>query len=418
LPSPWGVKLVRLGGSFALPLLLLSTLPAADWPQLFGPTHDGVCAETNLALPWPKDGPRIAWERAVGAGFSGPVVAGERLILFHRVDDNEVVECLNPATGKGRWKYSYATAYRDDFGFDEGPRATPVIAGEQVFTLGAEGVLHALDLEKGQKQWSHRLNDEYKVRKGFFGVATSPLVEGDLVVVNVGGREQKAGIVAFDRKTGKEIWRATDHEASYSSPTAATIDGVRHLLLFTREGLVSLDPQNGAVRFSKHWRARINASVNAATPLVLDGHVFVSTSYSTGAFVAKVKANGLEELWSNDESLSNHYNTSVRVGDYLFGLDGRQESGVELRCVEWKTGKVRWGQPRFGCATLVHVGEQLLALTELGELVLFDATPAAYRERARAKILDKPTRAAFAIADGRLFARDEKQLRAIDLRSR
>jgi outer membrane protein assembly factor BamB len=376
-----------------------------------------VCTETNLALPWPQDGPRIAWQRQVGAGFSGPVVAGERLILFHRVGDNEVVECLDPANGKERWKFSYATTYRDDFGFDEGPRATPVIAGKQVFTLGAEGVFHALDLEMGKKQWNHRLNEEYKVNKGFFGVGTSPLVEGPLVVLNVGGRQEKAGIVAFERRTGKEVWRATDHEASYSSPTAATIDGVRHLLFFTREGLVSLDPL-GDVQFNKRWRARINASVNAATPLVLDGHVFVSTSYSTGAFVAKVKADGLDLLWSNDESLSNHYNTSVRAGDYLFGLDGRQESGVELRCVEWKTGKVKWGRPRFGCAALIRTGEQVLALNEFGELVLFEAKPEAYRELARAKILDKPTRAAFALADGRLFARDEKKLVCVDLRQR
>lgn len=396
-------------------LLPLNAL-AADWPQLFGPTRDGVCTETNLVLPWPKDGPPVAWQRPVGAGFSGLVVAGERLIFFHRLDDNEVVECLHPATGKERWKFTYPTAYRDDFGFDDGPRATPVIDGKQVFTFGAEGTLHALDLETGQKQWRRKLNEEYKVRKGFFGVGSSPIVEGELIVVNVGGREGKAGIVALNRRTGKEVWGSTDHEASYSSPTAATIDGARHLLFLTREGLVSLDPANGGVRFTKRWRALINASVNAATPLVFDGHVFVSTTYSVGAFVARVKADGLEQLWANDESLSNHYNTSVRAGDYLFGLDGRQESGVELRCVEWKTGKVRWGKSRFGCSTLTRVGEQIIALTELGELVRFDATPEAYRERARATILSKPTRAAFAIANGRLFARDEKKLVCVDLR--
>jgi outer membrane protein assembly factor BamB len=409
--------LVSLGVVLLLQAIL-PTLPAADWPQFLGPTRDGVSTETTLGLPWPKDGPRVLWQRQVGAGFSGPVVAGDRLILFHRVDDDELIECLHPVTGKTLWKFAYPTHYRDDFGFDAGPRSTPAIDGKLVFTLGAEGTLTCVDLETGQKCWQRATSEDYKVRKGFFGVATSPLVEENLLLINLGGREEKAGIVAFDKHTGKEAWRATDHEASYSSPTVATINGERHALFFTREGLMSLDPLTGKERFSKHWRARIAASVNAATPLVLDGHVFISSSYNTGAALFRVRKDDVEVAWSGDESLSCHYNTPVRAGDFLFGLDGRQESGVELRCVEWKTGKVRWGQPHLGCSVLVRVGDQILALTERGELVLFDASADAYRERARAATLSKPTRAAFALSNGRLFARDEKKLVCVDLSRR
>src|SRR5262249_46314886 len=161
-----------------------------------------------------------------------------------------------------------------------------------------------LELQSGRKVWDRALNSEYRVRKGFFGVGTSPLLEGELLLVNVGG--MGAGIVAFNRLTGQEVWRATDHEASYSSPVATTVDGTRHVLFFTREGIVSLDPTKGQVRFSKRWRARLHASVNAATPLVVDGHVFVSASYGTGAVLLRLRKDGADEVWKSDEVLSNH----------------------------------------------------------------------------------------------------------------
>src|SRR5262249_15691219 len=149
---------------------------AGDWPQFLGPERNGVSAETGLLASWPKEGPPRVWEKEVGAGFSGPVVvAGARLVLFHRLDGNEIVSCLDRASGWERWKFSYPTQYVDDFGFDEGPRSTPVIAGDRVFTLGAEGRLHCLELASGKKVWERSLNTEYGVRKGFFGVATSPL---------------------------------------------------------------------------------------------------------------------------------------------------------------------------------------------------------------------------------------------------
>src|SRR5262249_26076456 len=157
-----------------------------------------------------------------------------------------------------RWKFAYPTRYNDDFGKGDGPRSTPLVAGGRVYTLGAEGTLHCLELETGKKVWERPLNEDYQVRKGVFGVSTSPLLDGDLLLVNVGGKG--AGIVAFARDTGKEVWRATGHEASYASPVAATIAGTRHVIFFTREGIVSLNPKDGTVRFSKHWRSRMNAS--------------------------------------------------------------------------------------------------------------------------------------------------------------
>ncbi len=416
LPRRRGPAAALLGVLLAAGGWALAGRPAgaADWPQFLGPTRNGVSAETGLATSWPAKGPPVLWERAVGAGFSGPVVAGPRLILFHRVADKEVVECLEAATGKPRWKADYPTAYRDDYGKGDGPRSTPLVAGGRVFTLGAEGRLHCLDLDTGKVVWRRALHEDYQVPRNFFGVGTSPLLEGGLIVVNVGG--QGAGIVALDQATGKEVWRATDQQASYASPVAATIAGTRHLFVFTREGLVSLDPRTGAVRFSKRWRSRSQASVNAATPLVVDDYLFLSASYNTGAVLLRVRADGADEVWKGDDILSNHYNTSVAYQGFLYGFDGRQEEGARLRCVELKTGKVRWTREPFGCGSMILAGGRLIILAENGDLVLVEATPEAYREQARAAVLTRPCRAPIALAEGRLFGRDERKLVCWDLR--
>ncbi len=400
---------MRILISLAAGLALALPLGAADWPQFLGPTRNAVSAETGLAKSWPAKGPPVVWEREVGEGFSAPVVSGGTLVLFHRVGDEEVVEALDAASGKARWKYGYATKYADPYGKGNGPRSTPLVAAGKVYVLGAEGMLHCLDLKDGKMVWEKSLAKDYEPKPGFFGVGTSPLVEGDLLLLNVGARG--AGIVAFDKNTGKEVWKATDDEASYSSPVAATIDGVRHVIFFTRTGLVDLDPKDGKVRSSKRWRSRMEASVNAAAPLVIGNRVFLTSSYDTGAVLLRVAKDGVEEVWSGKKSLSSHYNTPVEKDGYLYGIDGRQEAGARLRCVELKTGEVKWEKEGFGCASMILADGQIIALTEDGDLVLIDPTPEGYREKSRAAVLRAtPCRAEMALADGRLYGRDGKKL--------
>jgi outer membrane protein assembly factor BamB len=383
-------------------------LQAADWPQFLGPARNSASSETGLLSAWPKEGPPLLWQQPVGAGFSGPVVAGERLVLFHRLGDKEVVACLDAATGKEKWQFAYPSGYRDDFGMDEGPRATPLVDGNRVYTLGAEGVLHCLDLTTGKKIWQRSLHTDYQVRKGFFGVAGSPLLEGNQLLLNIGGKE--AGIIALDKDTGKETWRATNHEASYSSPVAGTFHGKRRVVFFTREGIVLLDPQTGKIAYSKHWRSRMNASVNAASPVIADDLIFLSACYGTGAIVLRVGTDQIDELWHSDDVMSNHYNTCVQNKGYLYGFDGRQEAGARLRCVELKTGKVRWKDDQTGCGSIILADGNLIILNEHGQLVLVEATPDAYREKARAQLLTAPCRSPLALASGRLYARDSQRL--------
>ena len=344
---------------------------AADWPQFLGPQRNGVYTGPALASSWPAGGPRKVWQKPIGQGFAGPVVAGDRLIQFHRVGREEVVDALDARTGDPRWHYAYPTTYRDDFGFDDGPRAVPVVANNRVFTFGAEGQLHAVDLATGKKIWSVDTMRRFAVRKGFFGAAGSPLVEDDRVIANVGGTdgEKAAGIVAFSADTGAILWTATNHEASYSSPVGATLGGKRVAVFLTRRGLVGIDPATGRVLFERMWRSRSASSVNTATPLVIGDLIFISAAYETGATAMRLSGNELKELWASDDVMSNHYATSVFFGGFLYGFHGRQEYGPSLRAVELNTGTVQWSVDKFKAGTVTLAGDKLLVLRE-GHILL------------------------------------------------
>lgn len=390
------------------------TQAANDWPQYLGPSRNGIYAGPALADTWGANGPKVVWRKQVGQGFAGPAVVGNRVILFHRVGNEEVLESLDAATGNSMWRYAYPTRYRDDFGFDEGPRAVPVVADGVIYTFGAEGQLHAVDLAKGTRLWSEDTMKRFGVPKGFFGAAGSPLVEGGRVIANVGG--DKAGIVAFEAKTGKVLWAATDDDASYSSGVAATIGGRRLGVFLTRDSLVGLDPASGMVQFQRRWRARIAASVNAATPIIVGDEIFVSAQYGPGAGVLRVNGSQLTDVWTSDDVLSNHYATSVFYNGYLYGFHGRQEFGPSFRAVEFQTGTVKWSQEQFRAGSVLLAGDRLLITREGGELVLASASPQAFKPIARAQVLQGVVRPYPALADGLLYVRNENTLVCLDLR--
>jgi outer membrane protein assembly factor BamB len=409
----------------ALIVVLLAagaSVAAADWPQLLGPARNGVYTGP-LATSWPTGGPRKVWQKRVGQGFAGPVVVGDRLILFHRVANEETVDALDTKTGEVRWHYAYPTSYRDDFGFDEGPRAVPVVVNNRIYTFGAEGQLNALDLATGRRIWNVDTKSRFNVRKGFFGAAGSPLVEDGRVLANVGGMDgtKGAGIVAFNADTGAVVWTATNHEASYSSPVGATFGGKRTAVFFTRQGLIGLEPATGSVLFQRSWRSRTSASVNAASPLIVGDLIFVSATYETGAAVVRVQGSELKELWSSDEALSNHYATSVYYDGNLYGFHGRQEYNPSFRAVALNTGKVLWSEDRFRAGTVTLAGDKLLIMRETGELVLAAASPQAFKPLARAQILPATVRANIALSDGFMYVRngdtrDSDTLVCLDLR--
>jgi outer membrane protein assembly factor BamB len=387
---------------------------AGDWPQILGPNRNGIADKENLANTWSGGKPKTVWQHDVGRGFSGVAVAEGTLVLFHRVGDEEVAEALDPKTGERRWREAFPVRYQSSISSDDGPRATPVIHEGHVYIYGVTSGLHCLRLKDGAKRWSREFGKEFDIPPSYFGAGSTPLLEGDRLLVNVGAKG--AGIVAFDLKDGRIAWRATDEGASYSSPVAATIDGVRHAIFVTRLSALSLDPANGRVRWKIPFGQR-GPTVNAATPLVVDGHLLLSASYGIGAVWAKVNPDAAEVLWSSDEIMSSQYTTCVHRDGVLFGIDGRQDIPPgRLRAFDPTTKKIFWTQDSFGTGNLILAGDKLVIMKTDGELVLARATKERYDELDRAQVLDGTAQALPALSNGLLYVRDERLLKCLDLR--
>lgn len=384
-------------------LLGAGSITAGDWPQHLGPARNGFYSDGDFA--WAGGPLQTVWKRAVGAGFAGPVAAGGRLFVFHRVGSEEVLEALDWKTGKGVWKASYPTGYRDDFGFDEGPRGTPCVADGRVFTYGAEGTLTAFDAGTGKRLWQRAAAREFSAPKGYFGAVCAPVVFEGRVLVGVGGANG-GGVVAFDAVSGKTVWQALNDEAGYSSPVVAVLNGSARAVFFTRAGLAVLDALTGKVMAQMRWRSRSAASVNAATPIVSGSFVFLTASYGTGAVLLDMSSGQPKEVWSGDESMSCHYATPVLRDGFLYGYHGRQEMGAVLRCVEFKTGKVRWEKEGFGAGSVLLVRNRLLLVREEGQIVLAEATPSGFKGVAVHRVFDRGVRAYPALAGGMLFVRN------------
>lgn len=396
----------------------VSSLPAGDWPQILGPNRDGrASANEKLAESWPKDGPSVAWEREVGSGFSGVAVVGNTVVVFHRVDDTEVVEALDATTGQTKWKDGSPTHFSTGFSDDQGPRCVPVIAGDRVFVFGAQGTLRCLDLKSGKKLWQRDTHTEFKAPEGYFGAGSTPIVVGNKLLVNVGGSRASAGVVAFDVATGKTAWQAVDDAASYSSPILATVGGTKHAIFVTRLKTVSLDPDSGKVRFEFPFGKR-GPTVNGASPVVTDGHLLVSAHYGVGAVYSKIGATTAEETWSSDDLLSSHYMTPLVQEGLVYGIHGQERvEDSELRCLDPRAKRILWSKPSFGYGTMIAADGKMLMQTTDGELILWRPDSRRYQELARSRVFRATTRALPALANGRLFARDARTLKCLQIGS-
>lgn len=398
------------------PILLLcaiTTLQAGDWPQFLGPNRDSASVDEKEIRGDVE--PEIVWQRRLGTGFAGAVVAKGRVIVFHRQDDAMTTEALSAADGQPVWKHSYKTTYRDSFGFDNGPRAVPCIAEEKVVTHGPEGIVEALDFATGELRWRYDTVAELDSPQGFFGRVCSPLVVDGKVLLNVGGKGS-AGIIALDLNTGKLVWKATDHEAGYSSPVLFPEDPSVSAF-FTRKGVIITQNSDGKVLGDEFFRADIDASVNAAAPVPCgDGKLLFSAAYDVGAGLWQWNKTErkLTSLWKKLDTLDCHYTTPVYHDGHVYGLHGRQESGMKLRCVAVADGKVAWEAPEsIQGGTMIRVGGNLLLHGESGELWIFKATPEKFDLIRSSQITRAGHRSHAAFADGLLFARDAEKLVAV-----
>jgi len=391
-------------GQYRVPKPLSPDTVTHDWLSFLGPTHNAVSTETNLSRILP---PPLVWEVEKGSGYTSPAISGNYLVFFHRVDDQEVVECRHPQTGDSHWQFRYATSYRDRYGYNNGPRSSPVIDGKRVYTIGAEGKLHCFTLATGNGIWSRNLQSEYDVQQDFFGIASTPLVLNGLLIVNVGAPDGPC-VVAFDAGTGREVWRTGEWGPSYSSPIPATLHGENRVLVFAggesnppTGGLLSIDPSNGVMDFAFPFRSHTYESVNAACPVIIDDAVFITASYRTGGALVRILPDFSHELVWTTQEFALHFNTPVYRDGYLYGFDGRNQGDSSLACIDATDGRVVWrevpqwtetfeqgGRQRqaiVGTArgSLLSVDGQFLALGEFGHLLWLDLTPDGYREVSR-----------------------------------
>ncbi len=398
--------------AFALPAGPL--LANADWPQILGPNRNGANEDTvSLFESLPEEGLEEAWSCPVGHGFAGPVVAGQRCLIFHRKGSEALLEAFDALTGERQWSFSYQSDYSDRFGFDPGPRSCPTVAGDRVFIHGAEGMLHAVRLSDGEALWKRDLAEEFQSPSGFFGRCSAPLVTQGLVLLDIGGqfKGQPANIVAFEAATGELRWLAGDKEADYASPMLLTPDeGSPLALFFVREGFLGVDPRDGKIRFQEKFRSDIHASVNAASPVVDENRFFLSSCYGVGAGLWEWDPkDGLRAIYHLQDRLDCHFATPIHHQGNLYGFHGRQESGQEFRCLTWGTGEVRWREPMAPGSVILADGK-LLILSERGELLVAEARPESWKLLFRTQVLGAETRALPALAHGHLYARDKRRL--------
>jgi outer membrane protein assembly factor BamB len=386
-------------------LLLAPLAPAADWPQFLGSNRDSASPEK---VPVWKEKPKELWKQPVGEAHSSPVVAGGLVYAFYKVKDKEAdaLAAFDAKTGDKKWEKSYE---RDKFTnvFGNGPRGTPTVSGGQVYSLGSTGVLACWDAKTGDLKWKLDTLKEFKASNLVFGVSTSPTVVGQNVVVMVGGKG--AGIVGVDKDTGKVAWKVCDDRASYASPIV-TGDKNSELVFLTGDNVRAISADGKEV-----WKQPfVDKLLESSTTPVKAGDLYVAGSVTVGSIGVTVDGGQPKQVWKNDK-LTCYFSTPIAVGDYLYMVNGaatRRSPTITLRCVEAKTGEIKWEKGNVGKyhAALVKTADgNLLFLDDYGNLSLLKPDPTKYTELAKAKVCGD-TWAHPALSDGKLFVRDDKNL--------
>jgi outer membrane protein assembly factor BamB len=441
-PAPADPPAVESRPGDPLPPDLRTRKTGSDWPCFLGPTGDSISTEKGIRTPWPDAGPRVVWHKRLGTGYGMPTISRGRLFLFDRVGDRARLNCWKSETAEPLWTFEYPTDYRDYYGYNNGPRCCPVVDGDRVYVFGAEGMLHCVRAVDGKLVWKMDTRAEFHVVQNFFGVGGTPVVEGDLLLVQVGGspkgsdaddfaalKGDGSGLVAFDKYTGKVRYRATDELASYAGPVLATIGERRWCFLFARGGLVGLDPANGKVDFHYPWRSRNLESVNASNPVVVGNRVFISETYGPGSALLEFHPGGCKEVWTDaakgrDKSMQCHWNTPIHVDGYLYGCSGRHTQNADLRCIELATGKVMWRQPRLTRTSLLLADGHFICLGEDGILRVLKVNPHRFEEISAVELrspdqdqplLEYPCWAAPILSHGLLYVRGHDRLVCLEL---
>ncbi len=400
--------LVLIGWNFNSSNLPTASAPD-DWPQWRGPNRDGISRETGLLKSWPEGGPKVLWRVPSGEGYAGIVIAKGHGYTMYGQSGSEFVICFDPANGKELWRFKSDAMFGNDQG--NGPRSTPVVDGDLVFGLSGRGKLHALSTANGKAVWSHDLRAEYGGKIPTWGISTTPLVEGNLLIVDVGGKSGHS-VMAFNKSNGSVVWKSESDIPGYSAPIAITTNGVRQILVFTGSGLVSVAPSDGKLFWRHGWDTRYD--VNAATPVFIPpDKIFISSGYGKGGALLQTQAsNGratVREVWRTRD-MANHFSSSVLLNNHLYGFD----EGF-LTCLDVSTGQTKWQQRGFQKGSLLFADGHLIVLGEYGNLALVEATPAGYKEKNSVQILKGKCWTMPTLAGGKLYLRNQSEMLCLEV---
>jgi hypothetical protein len=374
----------------------------SDWPRMLGPNYDSHSPEIGILKSWPKKGLKVIWTADAGVGYGNGVASQGRWFQFDRYGDVERLSCLNAETGAFLWKWESPVQYRDPYGYNNGPRCSPIVDGNCVYVFGVTGTLACVAVDDGRLVWRRDTNQEFNVSLNFFGVGASPLVYEDNILVMIGGSPQGkaagdpsnakpagSAMVAFDKKTGKEAYRVGDYLASYSAPVVQKIEGKDVCLSFVREGLLTFNPVDGSDPVFFPWRSRTLESVNAASPVVWNDHILISECYEIGSVFLKLRDHKLEPRYRDglnrkDQVMRAHWSTPLLDGNTLISSSGRNEPDTDLRCLalqenadgaESVTPRVGWTSRNRDRMTGLIVDKHALMLGESGVLQLIALDP-------------------------------------------
>ena len=435
---------------FIFPFIALAGF-ADDWPQWQGPQRDSVWRESGIIEKFPEQGPPLRWKSSIGGGYAGPAVSAGKVYVTDRqlangasnpsdpfqrgvIAGSERVLCFNEADGKLLWQYVYDCPYT--ISYPSGPRTTPLIHSGKVYTLGSEGNLICLDAKSGKVIWQRDFKKDFAIPTPMWGFAGNPLIDGQKLICLVGG--DKSTVVAFDKDSGKEIWRAlTSKEPGYSSPVIIQAAGKRQLILWNPESANSLDPETGKLNWSEPVQSRAGMSI--ATPRKLDD-LLLFTSFYNGSLMMRLDKDkpGATSIWRTAKAsekdttqLNSVMSTPFLEPGYIYGVC----SYGQLRCLNASTGERVWetfkattqGEPvRWANAFIVKNGNRFFLFNEKGDLIIARLSPAGYDEISRAHLLEPTSDAAGravlwshpAFANGCIFARNDKEIACFDLKQR
>jgi outer membrane protein assembly factor BamB len=392
---------------WALCSAVVSLAQAGDWPRWRGPNFDGISQETGWVAQWPAEGPKRLWEASVGIGYASFSVSQGRVYTMGNVKNLDTVFCFDAETGRTLWKHEYPCSPTDPNGY-HGTRCTPTVDGDRVYSVSRDGQFFCLDAAQGTVLWSKKFKADFGAEPPKWGYSGSPLVEKDWVLYEVGAAG--AGVVAFDKKTGRVVWKKGNDSAGYSSLVPFTANGERLLAVFPSAQFVVRRMKDGSEVGRVPWKT--DYGVNAATPIIAGNRIFISSGYGYGCALLEVQAGGLKEVWRN-KSMRNHVNSCVLWQGYLYGFDNS-----DLKCLDFQTGDVKWSEKRFGKGSLMLADGKLILYSQSGKLATAEPSPDGYKEIASAPVLaGKDTWAVPVLANGRIYCRSLDKMVCLDVKA-